>query len=107
MYVSLGERRATRLGPPQNVLLELDPFAGRLGGKNACALCKPPVEVPSDSDGVVWVRKGWKLTLARELRAGQLRRRPKHSTLTDSPKWPIQFSSRGRRIPRARVVRTS
>jgi Predicted nucleotide-binding protein containing TIR-like domain len=57
----------------QNVLLELGFFVGLLGRENVCALCKPPVEVPSDWDGVVWVNMdghdGWKVKLAKELKA--------------------------------------
>lgn len=57
----------------QNVLLELGYFVGLLGRKNVCALCRPPVEIPSDWDGVVWVpmdeHDGWKMKLAKELRA--------------------------------------
>lgn len=57
----------------QNVLLELGFFVGKLGRENVCALCKPPIDVPSDWDGVVWVpmdeHDGWKTKLARELRA--------------------------------------
>jgi len=38
-----------------------------------CAFCKPPVEVPSDWDGVVGVsmdeHDGWKVELAKELKA--------------------------------------
>lgn len=57
----------------QNVLLELGFFVGLLGRENVCALCKQPIDVPSDWDGVVWVpmdeHDGWKVRLAKELRA--------------------------------------
>jgi predicted nucleotide-binding protein len=57
----------------QNVLLELGFFVGKLGRENVCALCKSPIDVPSDWDGVVWVtmdeHDGWKTKLARELKA--------------------------------------
>lgn len=57
----------------QNVLLELGFFVGKLGRKNVCALCKHPVDVPSDWEGVVWVQMdvydGWKIRLAKELKA--------------------------------------
>lgn len=57
----------------QNVLLELGFFVGKLGRENVCALCKPPIDVPSDWDGVVWVQMddhdGWKIKLAKELKA--------------------------------------
>jgi predicted nucleotide-binding protein len=59
--------------PRQNVLLELGYFAGRLGRANVCALKVGDIELPSDFGGVVWekfdVSGGWKLALARELRA--------------------------------------
>ncbi len=56
----------------QNVLLELGYFIGRLGRERVCALKRGNLEVPSDFVGVVWVAmegSGWKLDLARELKA--------------------------------------
>ena len=57
----------------QNVLLELGYFLARLGRPNVCALRKGDVSIPSDFAGVVWepmdTGHGWKLALARELRA--------------------------------------
>ena len=57
----------------QNVLLELGYFIGRLGRANVCALKKGDIELPSDFAGVVWEdmdsRGGWRLALARELKA--------------------------------------
>ncbi|WP_017523028.1 TIR domain-containing protein [Pusillimonas noertemannii] len=57
----------------QNVLLELGYFIGRLGRRNVCALQRGNIELPSDYVGVVWERMdeggGWKLALARELKA--------------------------------------
>lgn len=57
----------------QNVLLELGYFIGRLGRAKVCALKRGELEIPSDFAGVVWERmdngSGWKLTLARELKA--------------------------------------
>ncbi len=57
----------------QNVVLELGYFLARLGRERVCALKQGGVEIPSDFAGVVWTemdtRDGWRLTLARELRA--------------------------------------
>lgn len=57
----------------QNVLLELGYFIGRLGRAKVCALKRGDLEIPSDFAGVVWEKmdngNGWKLTLARELKA--------------------------------------
>jgi predicted nucleotide-binding protein len=57
----------------QNVVLELGYFVGFLGRDRVCALHKEGLELPSDWDGVVWVnmdpRGGWRLQLARELKA--------------------------------------
>ncbi|MFM0307129.1 nucleotide-binding protein [Paraburkholderia sp. RL17-383-BIF-A] len=60
----------------QNVLLELGYFIGRLGRNKVCALKRGDVELPSDYVGVVWEKMdgggGWKLALARELKAAGL-----------------------------------
>ena len=60
----------------QNVVLELGYFAGKLGRKRVCALVKGEIEKPSDYDGVIYINldggEGWKLQLARELRAAGL-----------------------------------
>ena len=57
----------------QNVLLELGYFIGRLGRAKVCALKRGELEIPSDFAGVVWEKMddggGWKLALARELKA--------------------------------------
>ena len=57
----------------QNVLLELGYFIGRLGRAKVCALKRGDLEIPSDFAGVVWETmdngNGWKLALARELKA--------------------------------------
>lgn len=57
----------------QNVLLELGYFISHLGRANVCALRRGDVDIPSDFAGVVWERMddsgGWKLSLARELKA--------------------------------------
>lgn len=57
----------------QNVLLELGYFIGRLGRSRVCALKRGELEIPSDFAGIVWESmdsgSGWKLSLARELKA--------------------------------------
>jgi predicted nucleotide-binding protein len=57
----------------QNVILELGFFLGRLGRKNVCAVYESGVDIPSDYQGVLFVeldgQGGWKLLLARELKA--------------------------------------
>lgn len=57
----------------QNVLLELGYFLGSLGRSKVCALKRGDVDIPSDFAGVVWEKmddgNGWKLSLARELKA--------------------------------------
>lgn len=61
----------------QNVILELGIFLGALGRKKVCALHKGEIELPSDYNGVVFVPMdpagGWRLLLAREMRAAGLR----------------------------------
>lgn len=57
----------------QNVLLELGYFIGRLSRAKVCALKRGELEIPSDFAGAVWEKmdngNGWKLALARELKA--------------------------------------
>ena len=57
----------------QNVVFELGYFAGAIGRNRVCALMKGTIERPSDYDGVVYIpmdsNEGWKLALARELKA--------------------------------------
>jgi predicted nucleotide-binding protein len=57
----------------QNVVLEMGYFVGRLGRDKVCVLYKGAVELPSDILGVVYSQiedsDGWKLTLAKELKA--------------------------------------
>ncbi len=57
----------------QNVILELGYFIGKLGRSKVCALKRGEMKIPSELAGVVWEsmddRGGWKLALARELRA--------------------------------------
>jgi len=70
-----GGRKGEVLEPRarQNVLLELGYFIGRLGRDRVCALKRGTLEIPSDFAGVVWEAmdsgNGWKLALARELKA--------------------------------------
>jgi len=57
----------------QNVILELGYFLGKLGRSRVCTLYKGILEFPSDYMGVIYVpldeSGGWKLLLARELKA--------------------------------------
>lgn len=57
----------------QNVIFELGYFAGALGRRRVCAMIKGDVEIPSDYDGIVYIRldeyRGWKLNLVQELKA--------------------------------------
>jgi predicted nucleotide-binding protein len=58
----------------QNVIFELGYFVGRLGRGRACVVRKGELEIPSDLFGVVYTTldhpaEGWKIRLARELRA--------------------------------------
>ena len=56
----------------QNVILELGFFLGKLGRERVCALNKG-IEIPTDYDGVIYVSvdkgDGWKLQLAKEIKA--------------------------------------
>src|SRR5947209_3001268 len=60
----------------QNVILELGFFLGKLGRKRVCALYQQGVEIPSDYQGILFVSLdetgGWKLHLAKELKAAGL-----------------------------------
>jgi predicted nucleotide-binding protein len=60
----------------QNVILELGYFLGRLGRSRVCALYREGVEIPSDYSGVLYLKLdpegGWRLQLAKELRAAGL-----------------------------------
>ena len=61
----------------QNVIFELGYFAGKLGRGRACLLRKGDVEIPTDLSGVIYSEMdqadGWKLKLARELKAAGLK----------------------------------
>lgn len=65
-----------RLRARQNVILELGYFLGRLGRKRVCALYQDAVDIPSDYSGVLYLPLdsggGWRLALARELKAAGL-----------------------------------
>lgn len=68
-----GEPDELRPRARQNVVLELGFFVGKLGRQRVCAMHKGSLELPSDYMGVVYVpfddAGGWRLTLARELKA--------------------------------------
>jgi predicted nucleotide-binding protein len=57
----------------QNVILELGYFTCKLGRRRVCALHRGSVEIPTDYLGVLYVpldeAGGWKLRLAKELKA--------------------------------------
>jgi predicted nucleotide-binding protein len=61
----------------QNVIFELGYFAGKLGRGRVCVLRKGEIEIPSDLYGVIYtdmdVGEGWKLKLAKELKAAGLK----------------------------------
>ena len=71
---------ANKLDPPstyspcarENVILELGFFLGRLGRQRVCALYKEGVSIPSDYNGVLFVKVDpdghWKFALAKELK---------------------------------------
>ncbi|MPN24728.1 hypothetical protein SDC9_172130 [bioreactor metagenome] len=56
----------------QNVIFELGYFTGLLGRDRTCVLYKDGVEIPSDYNGVIYIKfdseGAWKTTLAREMR---------------------------------------
>jgi predicted nucleotide-binding protein len=60
----------------QNVIFELGYFIGKLSRKNVCALYKDGVEIPSDYQGVLFIRMDaegiWKFQLAKELKSSGL-----------------------------------
>ena len=67
---SVGKETAKRKRARQNVVLELGYFLGKLGRKNICALCVGDVEIPSDYQGVVYIKMdeagAWRTKLAQE-----------------------------------------
>jgi predicted nucleotide-binding protein len=62
-----------KLRARQNVIFELGYFTANLGRGQVCAIYEDEVEIPSDYQGVVFIRYdeagGWKLRLANELQA--------------------------------------
>ncbi len=61
----------------QNVIFELGFFIGKLRRQNVCAVYKEGVELPSDYAGVIYIplddSGGWKLQIARELKASGIK----------------------------------
>jgi predicted nucleotide-binding protein len=55
----------------QNVIFELGFFIGKLGRSQVCALYAEGVEIPSDYEGVVFIKMkdNWKISLAKEIKA--------------------------------------
>ena len=55
----------------QNVIFELGYFIGKLGRSRTCALFREGVEMPSDYDGVLYIKMdepgAWKMKLIKEL----------------------------------------
>jgi len=68
-----GEPGEAQVRARQNVIFELGYFVGRIGRGRVCLLYKSGVEMPSDLHGVGYVDlddpTGWRLLLARELKA--------------------------------------
>jgi len=68
-----GKEQEKKYRPRQNVVLELGYFVGRLGRSKTLVLTKGEVEMPSDVLGLVYESmdrtEGWKIRLARELKA--------------------------------------
>ena len=60
----------------QNVILEFGYFMGRLGRERVCAIVAEGVEIPSDYEGVVYIRLddrgAWRMELVREMQAADL-----------------------------------
>ncbi len=54
----------------QNVVLELGYFLAKLGRSKVCALYKGGVEIPSDYDGVIYLKmeSNWQIDLAKEIK---------------------------------------
>jgi predicted nucleotide-binding protein len=65
-----------RARPRQNVIFELGYFFALLGRKKVCAIHMPEIELPSDYQGIAYIPftadGGWRLSLARELKAAGL-----------------------------------
>lgn len=69
----LGKEEEKRSRPRQNVILELGYFAAKLGRSKTLVLTRGELEIPSDVFGLVYESmdksEGWKVRLARELKA--------------------------------------
>lgn len=69
----VNEEQAKKHRPRQNVVLELGYFAAKLGRDKTFVLTKGDIEMPSDVLGLVYESmdrsEGWKMKLARELKA--------------------------------------
>lgn len=69
----VGREQEKKCRPRQNVVLELGYFAARLGRSKTFVLSKGEIEIPSDVLGLVYEQmdkgEGWKMALARELKA--------------------------------------
>lgn len=65
-----------KLRARQNVIFELGFFLGKLGRKNVCALYNEGVEIPSDYQGVLYVKFDesdvWQTNLAKEMKMAGL-----------------------------------
>lgn len=70
---SVGKENEKKHRPRQNVVLELGYFAAKLGRSRTLVLTKGDVEMPSDVFGLIYEpmdkSDGWKMRLARELKA--------------------------------------
>jgi predicted nucleotide-binding protein len=70
---AVGKEQEKCYRPRQNVILELGYFVGRIGRSKTLVLTKGQVEMPSDVLGLVYEsmdrNEGWKMRLARELKA--------------------------------------
>lgn len=68
-----GKEEEKKHRPRQNVILELGYFAAHLGREKTFVLLKGDIEMPSDVLGLVYEQmdnnEGWKIRLARELKA--------------------------------------
>lgn len=60
----------------QNVIFELGFFIAKLGRNNVCALYEDGVEIPTDYQGVIFIKidpnNAWRLALAKELKESGL-----------------------------------
>lgn len=68
-----GKEEEKKSRPRQNVVLELGYFTAKLGREKTIVLTKGDIEMPSDVFGLVYEpmdkNEGWKLRLAKELKA--------------------------------------